>query len=250
MYLGFSAAARCDWQVVWEHLQAMQDMQSSPHSSTPKTLVLLAKYLSGVYAQGSGDLDTALEIFQDSKLDISIAKGLPADAASKMQRDLAILANLNALWILQEPSRVDPNYNTTILADLEPLCKTHANLEIKTAFWLTKMFVVTNPPEKQYRIKNYLSTASAGAISTGNVQLTTYFLSIFHHLFWKDTVGDQALKSARSAALQAQKSGNKLWMSVAHGMLSENFNAHGDSAAAAAAWEEAMKNTIEAMPKQ
>lgn len=236
--------------MVWDHLQAMQALQFSPLSSIPKTLALLAKYLSGIYAQGTGDLDTALEIFQDSKLDLSIAKGLPADAASKMQRDLALLANLNVLWILQEPSRLDATYNTSVLADLEPLCKSHANKEISTAFWLTKMFVVTNPPERQFMIKNYLVTASNGASKTGNTQLSTYFLSIAHHLFWKDTVGDQALKSARSAVVQANKSGNKLWMSVANGMLSENFNAHGESQAAAAAREEAIKNTIEAMPKQ
>jgi hypothetical protein len=250
MYLAFSAATRTDWKTVRTHLDYMKSSQATPGIATPKTLGIFIKYLTGVYAQGTCDFDTALAAYQDPSLSLETTQALPMDSAGKVQRDLGLLAALNSLHILQEPSRLNPDTNTAILSTLEPLCKDHPVRDIQTAFLLTKMFVITNPRERNFMIKNYAVAASSGCNATNNTQLAAYLLSLMHQLFFKETIGLQAAKSAQSAFAQAQKSRNELWMSVTAGMLSESLEAHGDSAQAAAVMVDAMMHTQAAIPEK
>jgi hypothetical protein len=67
--------------------------------------------------------------------------------------------------------------------------------------------------------------------------------------FFANVVGNQAEKSAKAASFQAKNSGNVLWMSVADGMLAQNYEVQGKKFEAQVKLEEANMLAQQAMPE-
>ncbi|EHL01641.1 putative MAU2 chromatid cohesion factor like protein [Glarea lozoyensis 74030] len=135
-------------------------------------------YLTGVWLQGIGNLDSALRIFQDPKLALPPSNPSTSTSVSQISRDFAILAALNTLWITQEPSRLNPERNNALLAQLTPLCAQNQNKDLHTAFCLIKATITTTPPTPLFEVKRHLSQALAGAQKTMNSQFLCITLNV------------------------------------------------------------------------
>lgn len=249
-YMAFCAAAVTDWATTKSHIDRVQTTAQDLDVPLVGPLGSVLVYLTGVYHQGTGDLDKALKIFQDKKFDLpsNSSKASTMNSADQVERDIALLAALSSLWIQQDGQRKNPTHNTSLISRLEPLCKNHPNKDIDTAFNLVMATVETNPAAPLFQIKNCLRAALSGAQTTANTQFLCITLSVMCNRFFSNVVGAQAEKSAQAASVQAQKSGNILWRSVADGMLAQCYEVNGKTADASYTMDQAFKLAKMALP--
>ncbi|KAF6819757.1 75k gamma secalin [Colletotrichum sojae] len=216
---GLYFATHSQWSKVE---QCVAQLQQAITPGVNDIFNLFSLYLSGVYHQGTGDLETALLLFEDERLSIRAGQaGVSGRKPAKLE--LCILAALNRLWILQDPSYSDSMTSTNLLDTLRPICVEHQDPDIRTAFNLVQATAQTNPPPSMHQIKTSITNSLNGSKVTGNVHCLAIALSIMRYRLFDNVVGEQALKSARAASTQAKRSGNLLWMSVADGMLADSF---------------------------
>jgi Cohesin loading factor len=249
-YMAFCAAAVTDWSTAKSHIDKVEATAKDLDVPLVGPLGSVLVYLTGVYHQGTGDLDTALEIFQDKRFDLpsEAAKVNPRNSADQVERDIALLAALSSLWIQQDGHRKNPSRNTSLISILQPLCKNHPNKDIETAFNLVMATVETDPSAPLFQVKNCLRAALSGAQTTANTQFLCITLSVMCNRFFSNVVGAQAEKSAQAASVQAQKSGNILWRSVADGMLAQCYEVNGKASDASYTMDQAFKLAQMALP--
>ena len=247
--MAFCAAATADWLSMKASLDKLRVAAEDNGIPLAGPLELLTLYLAGVHHQGVGALDNALDIFQDPRFDLWQFKGSHLKSVDQFMADIALLAALNTLWVLQHAERQDSNVNTELLAKLESRCEHHPNKDIQTAFKLILATVNVNPPAPLWKIKRDLGAALSGAQVTANTQFLCITLNVMCSKFFANVVGDQAEKSAMAAAVQAKKSGNMLWRSVAEGMVAQCFDINGKKGEALKKFEEAQKMAQIAMPE-
>ncbi|KAF9766696.1 hypothetical protein IL306_000860 [Fusarium sp. DS 682] len=237
--LGLFAASHCQWDLVKQYIEKLQDIMIP---STQGILRLLAIYLSGVFDQGTGELDAAMDTFQKPDFDLN-QRGTGVKAA---HRELAMLAGLNRLWIMQHPTYRDDRATLDLIEQLRPLCLNHHNVDLRTAWHNVMAAINTDPPQQLNQQKQHIQSAMAGSKSTHNVLGAAVTLAIMRSRLFENVIGEQALKSALAAAKQAQRSGNVLWQSVADGMLAQSYEVQGQQAQAAQEWDKATKEAQEA----
>jgi len=181
-------------------------------------------YLTGVFYQGTADLASALAIWKDKRFELDGSK----TPKSRVQSELAILAALNRLWVMQEPSSGSDAKIAEIIELLRPLCESNPDLEIRTAYNLVLASCRLNPPLSINQIKGHIQHSLSCAQQTCNTQCLSIALNTMRSRLFENVVGEQALKSARAGSAQAKKSGNILWMSVADGMLAQSYEMQGN----------------------
>lgn len=202
-------------------------------------------YLSGSYAQGTGDLKQAMSLFSDSSFNIEAYTTTAAGASSKQaELEVSMLALFNRIWIMQHPSYRDDYAAQELLEQLRPLCKDNQNLEIRTTYNLLLAAIRTTPPIPMTAVKSHISAALNGSKMLGDVQTLSIALCLMQAKLFQGIVGEQALKSARAASQQAKKCGNTLWMSVADGMLAVSLETQGQIAEASNVHAEACKQAV------
>ncbi|KAE8446148.1 hypothetical protein EG329_012521 [Mollisiaceae sp. DMI_Dod_QoI] len=248
IYMAFCSAGLTKWAKVKHCIDMIHKTAREFEIDLKGPLECLTLYLTGVYHQGVGNFDAALDIFRNDRFNLPSSKSTITSCAEQVERDIALLAALNTLWILQDKPRLDPSYNVVLMDRLGQLCENHPNKDIETAFHLIAATVNTNPPTELFRIKGYLRAALNGAQTTGNTQFLCITLNVMCSRFFSGVVGDQAEKSAKAASVQAQKSGNVLWMSVADGMLAQCYEVQGKKAEAQVALEQARISAEKALP--
>ncbi|PQE16549.1 cohesin loading factor protein [Rutstroemia sp. NJR-2017a BBW] len=237
LYVAFCAAAVADWPLVKESMRSMTAAAEKFEVPLIGCLGKLALYLEGVYYQGSGDLKAALDVFANDAFRFA---DIPySTSEQRVERDIALLAALNSLLILQDPQWQDP---------LEPYCSDHPNKDIQTAFSLIRATTKTSSAAMIHETKNHLAMALNRAKATANTQFLCLVLSIMCSKFFNNCVGDQAEKSALAARRHAELSKNKLWMSVSGGLLAQFYDISDKRAEAQATLSEACILAHEALP--
>lgn len=218
------SATRTQWDRVRESIQKVEALRPKPDGGR---LGLLVLYVTGVYHQGTEDLDTACQVFSDPRFDIADTDSAANSNAAAPPPEVSILATLNRIWIMQEPSRRNVVQSTELLEKVRPYCTEHADTDIRTAFNLAAAAVETNPPQSMQTVKRYISTGLHCAQLANNTQLLSVALNLMRSCLFDSVVGDQAVKSAKAGRSQAQRAGNLLWMSVGEGMLAETEEMQG-----------------------
>src|SRR6187402_2395877 len=142
-----------DWSEVKRCVEDLNSTARSFEISLEGPLECLTLYLTGVYHQGVGELDAALQIFQGKMFNLSDTKSSNTSSAAQVERDLALLAALNTVWILQDGPRQDLNKNAAMIDRLRPFCENHPNKDIETAFNLIVASVTTSPPAPLFKVK-------------------------------------------------------------------------------------------------
>ncbi|ROT39188.1 hypothetical protein SODALDRAFT_276523 [Sodiomyces alkalinus F11] len=240
---GLYCATQSRWSVVDQCLVKLQKAATQ----TPNDIFsLCCLYLTGVYHQGTGDLETALLLFQDSRFDIDST--LSAGGGRKPALlELCLLAALNRLWILQAPDFRDDTTTLALLEKVRPICTEHHDPEIRTAFHLVQATTRTNQPVSMQVIKTSIHSAVQTSKQIGNTHCLAIGLSIMRYQLFDNVVGEQALKSAKAASAQSKRSGNLLWMSVADGMLAHSYEVQEQMAEAQAAQKAASEYAARAL---
>ncbi|KAK3946078.1 MAU2 chromatid cohesion factor [Diplogelasinospora grovesii] len=227
---GLHAATCSDWATVKRMAELVQGYQD-----LPERLALLALYLTGVFYQGTEKLDDALRIWKGRKFDIEYPGRMTN--ATHMEKALALLATFNRLWIMMEPSRLDVAEQRRLVGLLAPFCADHASgmgMEIVRAYNLVTVSIESDPPLTWNQVKAGLQVClnhwcHPHCISIG--------LNFMRWVFFENVVGEQAMKSAKAAVRQAERSGNLLWQSVAAGQLAQTFEFHGANSEAQENWQ-------------
>lgn len=241
--LGLLSAAHCQWATVKGHMDKLDELLTD--ESQPM-LRLLSLYLTGVYHQGIGELKTALDIFQGDGFAGPLGRvhGLKAG-----EQEIALLAGLNRLWIMQHDSCRNDQDTVDLIEQLQPVCNTHWNIDLRTAWHNVMAALVTEPPQQLNQQKQHIQAAMGGSKVTNNIVGAALTLCIMRSRFFENVIGDQALKSARAAAKQAQRSGNVLWQSVADGMLAHSYDVQGQREESRQEWEKATREARDAFKR-
>lgn len=239
--LALLAASHCQWDVVKQSIAKIE----APASSTKQiALKLLSLYLSGVYYQGTGDIQAAARVFSDARFDVTQGNGAKAG-----ENEIALLASMNRLWIMQHPSCRDDQATLDLIELLQPLCANHPNIELRIAWHNVAASLITEPPRQMNQRKQHMHAAIAGTKITNNFLGAAVTLCIMRSRFFENVIGEQALKSALAAAKQAQKSGNLLWQSVADAMLAQSYEVQGQRVESAQEWEKATREAKDAFAR-
>lgn len=241
--LGLVAASHCQWATV---KQMVQNLESFVSPSTQPTVRLLSTYLKGVYHQGIGSLQAAVDIFLDDRFKVHQQGSTGIKAG---QQEIALLAGLNRLWIMQHPSCRNDQETLDLIEQLQPHCANHNNIDLRTAWHNVMAALVTDPPQQLNQQKQHIHAAMAGSKVTSNVLGAAVTLCIMRSRFFENVIGEQALKSARAAAKQAERSGNVLWQSVADGMLAQSYEVQGQREEAKQEWDKATEEARDAFSR-
>ncbi|KAJ9148325.1 Cohesin loading factor [Pleurostoma richardsiae] len=242
--MGLHSASQADWPKVNDCVQKLENGLVNQPPKNP--LDIIAFYLSGVLQQGTANLAAALHIFEDPVFEIRDSEAGPNE---KTPSDVALLAALNRLWIMQEPRQRNEWKIAETVEKVRRFCENHPDRDLRTAYNLTMATIQTNPPLLMQQVKQHIQASLSGSQATNNTHYLSIALNIMRCRLFDNVVGEQALKSAKAGAAQAKKSGNLLWMSVADGMLSQSYEMQGDMAQARATRESGTRFANEALAK-
>lgn len=225
LQLTFALCVRTVWREAQDQLRQLQETTSNLPPEIADTLNLQILYLSGVIHQGTGDLASALSIFQSSSF------ALPSETyspLSPLHLDLAILAGLNTLLIIRTPTHPSNHLLDSLLNSLTRLCSTgstNCNRELLAAYHLVS--ATCSPSTSILLTKQHLQCALQAAKQSANNQLMCLTLNFMSWKFFKGVVGEQAEKSARASQALARKGSDRLWESVANGVLADTLDVAG-----------------------
>lgn len=248
---GLHLATISRWPAVWT---CVEELDSLVKSSLKGVVGLYSCYLSGVYHQGTGNLAAAKKIYEGALLsleqnldDNGDIQGLASMKQGHAELEVRVLSAFNRIWIMQHPEHRDDRLTTELIELLRPLCTDHPNIEIRTAFNLILAATTTNPPIGMTAAKNHLAIALNGARALGDVHTLSIALNLMQAKLFQNIVGDQALKSAKAGASQARRAGNRLWMSVAEGLLAQSYEVQGQMDEARQSWDSAANYAKDAL---
>ena len=242
---------RSEWEAARTTLDEIDLIGHDLGASYPRSFKLQAKYLDGTILQGTGDLDTALDIALTTSLTVLESPAYAAPTTSSRTsrndpvRDICLLAALNALLILHPPSHPQHYLIESVLKSITPYLQNSTSpspyLQAAHSLVLSTLTSDSNtntaePSQPILRTKQHLGAALQTGRQIGNAQITAIALAMMSDKFFKGVVGDQAEKSARASEAMARKSGSRLWGAVAGGMLGECMEVQGKRESAEAAW--------------
>lgn len=232
MQLSFVYCCQLKWDSSSKIVEHLKSGLAKLDTTNPEDFKRWIKYLEATIAQGTGDLDKALAIYQSP---IFMLPDLPANRLPTAQHDLAILASLNQLLILlpQQSFLVD-----TILAALEPIALDHHHKSIISATWFVKTLVDNEETKTIMGRKQVLQHSLQAARKMGNQQLLARCMALMNIFFFRNIVGEQAHKSMRTGFVLAQRNegeahdeggytGGGLWTAVAGNMYADLLERQG-----------------------
>ena len=185
------------------------------------TYARLNAFLSGMVDQSKGSLDSALTTYSSRLL------CLPDNVANytDFNTDITILATMNRLLILQDPTHPDHFLASVLFSTLEPFCSTHPNVFISGVFKILRSLVsLDNSIDRQ---KTLTFNAMETAKQLRNDKLMALCLINMTHRFFADAIGEKAVKSVRAARQIANRSKSVLWRTVALGLCINTFQRNG-----------------------
>jgi hypothetical protein len=221
LHLTFTLCARTAWPEAQDQFRQLEETAGLLQPQLPDNLSILIFYLDGVIQQGTGNLSRALQIFQSPSLALS------NPAPSRLQHDLAILSILSTLLIIRSPTHPSHYQVPALLSSLEALhlSPTTSNKSLLSATHL--LLATATGGSTIVRTKQHLQFALQAAKQASNNQLMCMTLNFMSWKFFRGVVGDQAEKSARASQNLARKGMDRLWASVAAGVLSDTLEVMG-----------------------
>ncbi|KGO70680.1 Tetratricopeptide-like helical [Penicillium italicum] len=232
----FLACARTDWDLASQTLNNLRHVFEELGSNLLSTIECLMEYAAGTIAQATGDLQAALNIFQSPilSLDPTTSKTGRNDPC----RDTRVLAGLNTVLILRDPSHPSHSLLSAVLATLEPFCQSSPNKYIQAAYYLV---CATVHSESTIQTKQYLQQALQSATAISNSQITCMTLTFMSWKYFRGVVGEQAEKSARAGRAMAKRANDRMWASVTDDMLAETLERQGKGEEAQSVREEGQR---------
>jgi hypothetical protein len=232
----FLACSRTDWELASQTLRDLRQVFQELGSNLPDTIECLIEYAAGTIAQATGDLTTALNIFRSPLLSLDPATSKAA--RNDPCRDTRILAGLNTVLIIRDPSHPSHSLLGAVMATLEPFCKVTPNKYLQAAYFLV---CATVHSESTIQTKQFLQQALQSATAISNSQITCMTLTFMSWKYFRGVVGEQAEKSARAGRAMAKRANDRLWASVTDDMLAETLERQGKGEEAQSVREEGQR---------
>lgn len=229
----FLACGRTDWDVASRTLKELRQEAQASGDNLSDAIQCLMEYAAGTIAQATGDVEAALTAFQSPLL--SLSSSFSKTARNDPHRDIAILAAINTVLILRDPSHASHSQLPNLLSALESFCRASPNKYIQAAYYLLCATVQT---DSTIQTKQYLQQALQSATAIGNSQITCMTLTFMSWKYFRGVVGEQAEKSARAGRAMAKKASDRLWVSVTDEMLAETLERQGKREEATSVREE------------
>lgn len=170
--------------------------------------------------QCNGSIESALDIYSSAEFSLPDA-GYNTD----FKTDIAILATINRLLIIRDPSHPEHYQTQVLFAQLQPLCTNHPNLVIECAFRIIQ--AITIPEESINRQKTLIHTTTNRSQKLGNMQFMSICLNYMASRFFANQVGEQPIKSVRAARNVSKQGRSVLWRAVAFGICINTFQRNG-----------------------
>lgn len=236
----FLACARTDWDFATQSLNELRQAIQEMGDTLPTTIRCLMKYSEGTVAQATGDLNTALAIFQSPLLLLS-SSSFSKTTRNDPCRDIAILSALNSVLIIRDPAHPSHSILSNILSTIESFCKGNPDRYIQAAYYLVSATIQT---ESTIQTKQFLQQALQSATAISNNQITCMTLTFMSWKYFRGVVGEQAEKSSRAARAMAKKANDRLWVSVTDEMMAETLERQGKGEEAMNVREEGHRVTM------
>ena len=219
--------AHSDWTAAKDALQALDLTVLRGDSAVDRFSRSMAVYMRAVCKQAAGDLEAAGAMYG--------SENLVFDNQSKditAMRDLQSVACLNRVQILQllgHKKQAD-----ALMDSLGPYVAGHTNKSIVAAYYIIKA-ASHDPNTAMLKLKQDLQVAVAAGKAVTNNQLLCISMNLMTHMFFKQIVGEQAVKSARASRTLAKTIGSRLWQAVADQMFGDTLELCGAPKEAAVA---------------
>lgn len=227
VFMIFRAIFTTDWKAAKDSLAGLQSAITELGQDAEPTMRLLYTHLTAMYHQGTGAIEEALHLYRDDVFSLPDPTYVPQTPDAQVCRDISIIATMNSLLILNSLPSPDIQANTETLERLKPFCLSHPNIDIQTAYHILLTVITTSPPTSQLATKSYMRSALTGAKKRGNFHLVCITLNVMCTRFFVNIIGEQSIKSAMAAREQSLKSGNRVWMSAASGLLARSMEIEG-----------------------
>ncbi|KAJ5233419.1 uncharacterized protein N7469_005185 [Penicillium citrinum] len=232
----FLACSRTDWDFATQSLKDLRQATQELDPEVPKSIQCLMEYATGSIAQATGDLASALAIFQSPLLRLSPSSS--KISRNDPYRDICVLSALNTVLILRDPAHPSHSQLPAILSTLESFCQASPNKYIQAAYFLVCSTVHT---ESTIQTKQYLQQALQSATAISNSQITCMTLTFMSWKYFRGVVGEQAEKSARAGRAMAKRANDRLWASVTDEMLADTLERQGKGEEANSVREEGQR---------
>ncbi|KAK3114611.1 hypothetical protein LTR53_006908 [Teratosphaeriaceae sp. CCFEE 6253] len=232
--------AQSDWPSAGKALRELESVTTEGQVALDLFTKSLIVYLHAACKQGIGDLEEADVLYGSHELAYSIKS-----KESSALKDLQAVACLNRIQIMQHLGNQDQA--DALLAEIFPYVGTHANKSVVAAYYVIKA-ASRDPSTAMLKLKQDLQVAVTAGKAVTNNQLLCITMNLMTHMFFKQIVGEQAVKSARASRTLAKTVGSKLWQAVADKMFGDTLALCGATREADAARSEAEKSML-ALPK-
>ncbi|KAI9660287.1 MAG: hypothetical protein M1829_006489 [Trizodia sp. TS-e1964] len=232
---------RTEWNSARKLIQELKTIVDAIGPSLSPSIHSFFLYIGGVIYQGNGELENALAVFENPVLR-EISSGNYGDSMFRCLNDLSTLSAMNSALILRDPAHPEHARWGPLLSSLDPICSNHPNKNIQIAYNLIRASPHTDDENiSTVKQKVFLTRALNGAKEVANTQLTCITINFMRFKFFNKTVGEQAEKSSLAGLTQAKKLGDRLWVSVAGGMMASTLEVQGKPDEAQRAIEESLR---------
>ncbi|EFQ97286.1 hypothetical protein MGYG_00327 [Nannizzia gypsea CBS 118893] len=238
----FLFCSRSEWRMANKTLKEVRSTLAELGDSVSDDIICLAEYARGIIYQAIGDIEAAMGTLRQPIF--SLSRATNKVPRSNPHRDIIILANLNLVLLLRDPSKTDHSLASETLSIVGPHCQSSPNKYIRAAHSLISATVHT---ESTIQTKRDLHQALQAATAIQNSQITCVALTFMSWKYFRGVIGEQSEKSAMAARAMARKADDKLWMSVTDDLLAETLDRQGKSAEAQALRAKADRK-LEALP--
>ncbi|KAF1990076.1 hypothetical protein K402DRAFT_325508 [Aulographum hederae CBS 113979] len=223
LHLTFVLCHRSDWKAAKASLATLERTMDAVDQVGDGLITRWTIYLKGAIAQSSGDSSLALSTFQLPIFNLPESNNHPFDAGT----DLSILASMNLLTLIRDPTHPSNDLAGDLLSQLEPFCLTHPNKSIYAALHFLK--ATCSPPEHItiMKRKQWINISLQTAHAIGNHQILAMAMNFMTHFCFNNILGEQAVKSAKTGWALAKRVKSDMWSVVAGGMLQEKLEVHG-----------------------
>ncbi|EEQ30342.1 75k gamma secalin [Microsporum canis CBS 113480] len=220
----FLYCSRTEWRTASKTLKEVRSTLAELGESANDDIKCLAEYARGIIYQATGDTGAAMAIYRQPMF--SLAQSTNKTSRSNPHRDTSILANLNIVLLLRDPSKADHPLASETLSIVGPHCQSSPNKYIRAAYSLISATVHT---DSTIQTKRDLHQALQAATAIQNSQITCVALTFMSWKYFRGVIGEQSEKSAMAARAMARKADDKLWMSVTDDLLAETLDRQGKS---------------------
>jgi hypothetical protein len=219
LYQAFLHCHKADWGAARQVLNKLDLKIQKWNFQDAATLRRWTTYLHGVVEQGTGNAESAAQIFRSP-----ILMNAPQTGSAKNKRvtsihdDISILSRLNLLFILRSPDRPPTSEAQQLLSELKEMVpSSHYNPVLRSSLGLIS--AVLDPRDPIATRKEALRSTLESSRVSGNTQLLAVSMTAMVSIFFTDITAGNQPRAARNAALViTQRAGDPLWHAVASGL--------------------------------